>query len=786
MFNPLNFQEEAVEDLLSRILLIWNREDRQMPLVFKSPTGSGKTFMLAHCIRGLNHLPNWDYDKAFVWITFSDDLAMQSKYKFEKYFENTLENRLLTVDDINQGKLYKNDILFLNWQKVVSRKAEDRVLRRPEEEIMRKETGVYFEDFIDATHSDNREIILIIDEAHTHVTKDLAQQIIDYIDPRIIIHVTATPDQEIELLAYRINSFVEVPRDKVVEEGLIKEKIVIQTNEELRKHKGEDLDKVLLDLGFDKRSNLRKQFEKLSKNVNPLMLIQLPNDDKELRERKEKTKEEIVLEYLKEKGVHENQIALWFDSHRKNLDFISDNNSSIDFMLFKQAAGTGWDCPRAHVLVMFREITSPTFYVQTVGRILRMPEPDKKGDYKNSPELRTGFLFTNYRREEVVIPDQSNKNKPCIHRALLKVKFKNSVKDLKLESAFISRIDYGDIAYSSEFQLSFIKTMNKYFYISQKDFLSEKQQKLGVPLTPRLNNSLVVNAEFRDFDNMSMDFKKKGTDIDFEISQNDIEKLFNYLIYHILKEQTDEDAKISNIARSWSPLKSAIRIWLKDIFGEESNFYYRVFISDIMEGAGSKFKPAITQALKDYRPILNKILEKRREQEQEKERLMFTIQDEYLFTEDYEEIDQDLCVLEQCFIKKDYAGRENEQKFIKYIDSKSKYLSWWFKNGDIGKDYFSLRYFNTAEQKERLFYPDWIIKLKDGRVGIFDTKAGRTLNTEGRASGLAEKIKELGKNYIGGIVKFANGIFYYCNSLEYNDQTESNNKWIRLEEVFEK
>ena len=26
-----------------------------------------------------------------------------------------------------------------------------------------------------------------------------------------------------------------------------------------------------------------------------------------------------------------------------------------DFMLFKQAAGTGWDCLRAHILVMFRK-----------------------------------------------------------------------------------------------------------------------------------------------------------------------------------------------------------------------------------------------------------------------------------------------------------------------------------------------------------------------------------------------------------------------------------------------
>jgi hypothetical protein len=36
---------------------------------------------------------------------------MQSKNKFMEYFEATLENGILTVSDINKGKLQKNDIL---------------------------------------------------------------------------------------------------------------------------------------------------------------------------------------------------------------------------------------------------------------------------------------------------------------------------------------------------------------------------------------------------------------------------------------------------------------------------------------------------------------------------------------------------------------------------------------------------------------------------------------------------------------------------------------------------
>lgn len=77
------------------------------------------------------------------------------------------------------------------------------------------------------------------------------------------------------------------------------------------------------------------------------------------------------------------------------MDHIENNESEIDFMLFKQAAGTGWDCPRAQVLLMYREISSPTFYTQTVGRILRFVEPNKIDDYKYKKSMTIcSFVFS--------------------------------------------------------------------------------------------------------------------------------------------------------------------------------------------------------------------------------------------------------------------------------------------------------------------------------------------------------------------------------------------------------
>lgn len=71
-----------------------------------------------------------------------------------------------------------------------------------------------------------------------------------------------------------------------------------------------------------------------------------------------------------------------------------------------------------------------------------------------------------------------------------------------------------------------------------------------------------------------------------------------------------------------------------------------------------------------------------------------------------------------------------------------------------------------------MFYPDWILKLKDGTIGIFDTKSGATaINPEGRAKGLADKLKVLNNSnknkFIGGLVVKENEQWYFYEDEEY-------------------
>ena len=779
-FNPLKFQQKAIDKLISTFIKLWGNEESQRLLAFKSPTGSGKTFMVANFVHGLNGMPNWDYDKCFIWITFSEDLAMQSKDKFQEYFDSNLENGLLTVNDFKQGKLHKNDILFINWQKLVTSKKENRLLRRADEEEFLKEQGYYFEDLIENTHKEEREFILIIDESHKNRDTDLAQEIIDIINPKVILNVSATlrAIPEIDLIEEGLAGYVNVKREEVIEEGLIKEKIAVQTEEDLANYPNKDLDELLLDLAIKRQKKLKAEYKTLGKDINPLVLIQLPNDDSRLKDSGQKTKEEIVLDYLQKKKINiDKNIALWFDGKKQNMDLITHNESDVNFMLFKQAAGTGWDCPRAHILVMFREINSASFYVQTIGRILRMAEPNSKETYKDNPNLRTGYLYTNYRRNDVEIPEQGPKNKPFIYTS----KRKEDIENIQgLYSDFVSRIDYGDLGHAVKFQKGFLKSFDNYFGFEEKDhpaIMQEKIKEKGIEINPTLTNKLIVDAEFSDYDKINLDFAKKGHEEDYEISRNDVEKLFNWFCFQLLSEQTEIEAKVSNVSRSWSPLKSAFRVWFKSIFDQDSNLYYRILINDLNKDQSSIFRQALTKTLKEYYPVKKKYLENRKKEIEKREAPLFEIIEEYSFTEDYAEITtqegtSELSAIQPFYLKKEYTGRKNELKFLNFLEQKKNKLDWWFKNGDSGKEYYCLKYFNTAKKEDSLFYPDWIMKFNDGRIGIFDTKSGQTAqNPEGRAEGLAKKLKELnanGGNYIGGLVVLEGNQWYYFNNEKYS------------------
>ncbi len=732
--------------------------------------------MMAQFLRDLVGDPRfYGNDVAFLWFTFSEDSYIQSKNKLFSYYGGASELDLLDLNDLSRGVMNKNSVFFINWQKIKGKSKESRKLRKD------NEWGLTFDSFIEKTKDDGRKLVVIIDEEHIGSDTELAQEIIDgLIQPKITIRVSATPKYlpNAEDIAEQKGGFVQAKREEVIEAGLIKEKIIFQTEEDLNRKdfKGMDQDEILLELAFQKRQDLIKHYKTLGVEVNPLVMIQLPNDDQAGKDTTTTNKQSIVLGYLKEKGVLEDEIAIWLSQEKVNLEYIESNKSPISFLLFKQAAATGWDCPRASVLVMFREIKNPTFAIQTVGRILRMPF----GTHFSIPELNLGYLYTNYKRNEVIAEYGKSKtdNRPAIYGSYRKAE----VKPIMIESVFMSRTDYNDLGDS--FQETFNEVANKYFGISSKETSTQALKKLeakNLETKPSVTNGLIIGVEIDDYDNFTKELIAEGSSHDQEMSQHDLERLYNLLCFKYVAHQMDENKKFAP-ERSWGKLKTALNVWLLNVTEQNRQNIYKIVVNDLLSQT-SVFAPLIGIALEQYRPIREKEVNKKSERSKRTETIEIP-RESLFFTDQYEEMKVKKSALQPFYIEKDYKGEDNEKEFIKFLEE-HKAIEWWYKNGDSGSEYFSLAYYNPDENKEKLFYPDWIFKTKD-KVWIVDTKKGSTAeiaDTKYKAEALQEWLKGK-KNIAGGIAVQDGPNGWRLNSGKKYTYSPGLNGWDNLKDVI--
>ena len=408
-----------------------------------------------------------------------EDLASQSKNKFIQYYRGASEVSVTSLEDLSRDKtLEENEILFFNWSKIKAQNKEDRKLRKDSEQ------EVTWDGMLERTHEQHRPIILIIDESHTGSSTALAEEEINLINPKIVIHVTATHRDTSDI-------DVKVEHTDVVNAGLIKESIKSQTKEDFKDKKAKDLDVYLLQLAIKKRQDLENLYKKINVDVNPLLMIQLPNDDK--TNHKGSQKKEIVLKNLKKEGIEENFIAIWLNKEKIRLENITINNNEIKVLLFKQAPATGWDCTRAQVLLMYRETKSPIFQTQVLGRILRMPE----GKHYLDSTLNNSYLYTTYTKNEIIesYNNFQGENDPAIYEAVVK----KNITQIKLKTFVSQRIKYGDLG--KTFQFTFLDVANK-------EFNKHKLFQRCLDLNENVELDLIVDYKIRDCDGFVKKNKK--------------------------------------------------------------------------------------------------------------------------------------------------------------------------------------------------------------------------------------------------------------------------------------
>lgn len=769
------YQENTIGQLVKSVSDLLAKDASNKVCVFQSPTGSGKTVMLAKFIEEIiKELP--ETDLCFLWVSIGKgDLHKQSKKSLERIFDGFPNVNLLEEEFFGSRNYIKqNEVVVVNWEKLYSKYASGENKGEWKNKVMREGEGVNFIEVLETTR-EKRKIVLIIDESHYASDAQRTNELRQIISADVTLEMSATPKIQptAQDIAKGNAKFVYVDPKDVIEEGMIKKELIINENLEKLVDDEKTSQDIIIEAAYNKRLELKEAYNKAGSNINPLCLIQLPNAEAGV------AKKEVIEAFLADKGITETngKLAVWLSEEKSDsLDQISDFESEVEFLLFKQAIDTGWDCPRAHILVKLRDIQSYTFEVQTVGRILRMPEQMHYED----ENLNTGFIFTNLQKITVQKEDYN----PNIIKHL-KAERKSIYKPLLLPSYYKSRVDFGDITFS------FGKTLENVFCNA-----------FGIEINPPMVNT-AENAEKIKAKGLTTDITaykeslltdKKITGKGFDeitgilndsddrtalakLADNDLQDMFS----SVIKENLSGFAP----KRSVPTVRGAIYQWFKKYLGinyQMENGIIHIQYLFLHNKNLVKFSELLSTATGEYKPI---------KKAEVKAKIEETIYDWDIKKEEFfnqhtdEKQDYKLCIYEPCYLGKDRSTREKE--FEKHLETKADKVEWWFKNGVSKKDFFGIKY--EENDLPQTFYPDYIIQLTSGKTFIGDTKAGSTATeAKSRAEALQAYIKDQnikGKKLVGGIIIKDDTKKWRVNQQEnYNYDKNDLTKWEYFDNII--
>lgn len=735
------FQQKAVSELLqqTRTLLLASGTNRKC--VFKAPTGSGKTVMTAELLQRLES-EEWAANLVFIWVSLYD-LHTQSRTKLKNYLNDT-HYTYLGLEELGDEALPGNTILFVNWHSLTTQKKNSETNEKEWANVYvrDREDGKNITSVLERTRQDGKQVVLIVDEAHRNYLTENSQKFISEIfQPKLTIEISATPLLKIdaEEIVNKSAGYVSVPFEEAVLSGLIKQETIINQAVGAHIDVANSADELVISAALEKRMQIQAEYESHNANVNPLVLIQLPSET-EKTSALDKTVREEVEQLLADRGIsYENgKLAVWLSEEKKNLNLIEKNDSSVDVLIFKEAVAVGWDCPRAQILVMLRAIRSITFEVQTVGRILRMPE----ARHYESGLLNKAFVFTN-------ISDININDKPE-DLDFFKTKFakkKKSTTGVALPSRYLHRQDYGDL--TAAFSNILARQLNDRFGITPEDTVNSAYEKADRELElypeeltlPILSDVFINNIDSIERELGSFDIQR----VQANVSDANIQKEFDYL----LKAWCLPYAPV----RSFTKIKTGLYKWFASI-GLTTNHWTEIQrIVSCSAKNQSVFNEVITVAKVAFEE------QKSFEQSGRKEITDTTYQPPEVLSAGDKHVSVTFTKYgyEPAFLLKKRS--EPEKKLEQALDNSSK-VEWWIKNGEGQQQFFSIVYpFIDAESgKERQanFYPDFIVKFADGSIGLYETKSGITLTdylTTAKSNALQEYITsntELG--LVGGIV----------------------------------
>ena len=388
----------------------WREDGDKHAFSLTATTGAGKTVMAAAVFEALFHGDdNYDIepDPGAVVIWFSDDPSLneQSRFRLLEASDRLSISDLVVVQSTFQREVLEpGKVYFLNTQKL----SKSSLLVRghdPDDEGIEKDGQIRLMpdsrsytiwDTIQNTIDDPAlTLYLVLDEAHRGMRAatgagektTIVKRLINGSGPvpgiPVVWGISATVERfnaaMTDMTGRATLPNVVVDSAKVQASGLLKDTIILDVPKEAGQ-----FDTVLVRRGTDKLKEISSAWEAYGQQqddagtVLPLLVLQVPNapDHNDIG----RALDTIFTQWP---DLPEDAVAHVFGEHstqnfgRHTVPYISpervQESTWVRILIAKDAISTGWDCPRAEVMVSFRPARDKTHITQLLGRMVRTP-----------------------------------------------------------------------------------------------------------------------------------------------------------------------------------------------------------------------------------------------------------------------------------------------------------------------------------------------------------------------------------------------------------------------------
>lgn len=752
----LEYQQKAIAELIDKTVQLLNLGKTRRKVVFEAPTGAGKTVMACATLAGITDElksrggSRWQ-ECAFIWFA-PRKLHIQSYGSLKNAFGETRKLHPVMFDELDASEgIQPGEILFVNWESI--NKKNNRMTSDSE-----SNASIY--EVVRRTREEaGLPIIAVIDEEHMFwsATADRTAAVLDNINPDVEIRISATPKTQ------KPDALVKVFRNEVISAEMIKKEVVLNPDIDVDAASPISLDERLLRSALAKREQIAEEYRRLGVDIKPLLLIQLPNDTRETMTADDTAVAETVKAYLKGKDIttENGKLAVWLAGEKENLEGLERPDNLAEALLFKEAIALGWDCPRAAVLLIFRKLQSNQFTIQTVGRILRMPEQK----HYPSDLLNIGYVYTDIAKDkiEIVTADQDY----ILSNSLI-ARRREGLTNVELTAYYAERTnvmrnylgpDFRKVLYETAVEFFNLPAGPGLFSLAELSSLGGDEPAASLPETDdatinynrvcaerqirldvkTVNVEIPVNVHFQNEEQtLHVDQAK------FARTENEIKRVFLAFIATFGRDfearQGDRTDRIAQYLLGF----------IEDYLGIYETDARKVVLYHENK---PKFSRILDTALEKYLKIRDI---KKQQAARDFKTYEWEVPEERTYDSDTNHIVSDVAnhALDP-FVQLNQASNP-EREFAMFLEQNSRYIDWWYKNGDAGKMHFSIEYSQGKGGSKSLFYVDFVVRMRNGHVYLFDTKSvGSDLFAADKHNALLEycaKHSTPGEPLAGGVI----------------------------------